>query len=173
MGEKAQHQRFGSRLLGKAWWAVAVASVSLLVVVGGAALTAVSFTQDSEAGMASVDHRGWGGEVFDAIHDSVLAQGFIRPANACGLGASSCFRCHNGRRAAEPPADPWHVEHARVNNSCAGCHYGNPRLMREEMSHQGLIAKPLSSPDESCASCHRNAAERQEFLNRYLAVSQP
>jgi hypothetical protein len=79
----------------------------------------------------------------------------IRPANACGLGASSCFKCHNGKRAAAPAKQPWHTQHTSVNHSCVGCHGGNPRIIRKEMSHQGLIADPRSKPEQGCKGCHQ------------------
>ncbi|ACL71175.1 hypothetical protein Tgr7_0071 [Thioalkalivibrio sulfidiphilus HL-EbGr7] len=176
MGNKKQRKGFLGRVLGRLGVGGMAAVFSLVAVVGWAALTVESLTYDPHKNMISLDQKDWGAEVFDAIHDNVIAQGLVRPANACGLGASSCFRCHNGRRAPEPTTDPiaapWHTDHARVNNSCAGCHSGNPRLMREEMAHQNLISKPLNSPSESCASCHRSASELEGFLDRYLAVQQ-
>lgn len=81
----------------------------------------------------------------------------ISLANACGLGASSCFKCHNGKRAEAPSTSAWHGDHAKVNNSCVGCHGGNPRLLKEKIAHSGLIAKPVSSPEKSCADCHAGA----------------
>jgi len=175
MGNKKQERGFLGRLLRSINVGGAVAVLSLVAVVGWAAMSVESLTYDPKKNMLSLDQSDWGAEVFDAIHDSAIAQGLVRPANACGLGASSCFRCHNGRRAPEPSADletsPWHVQHARVNNSCAGCHSGNPRLMREQMAHTDLIANPLGSPNESCASCHRSASELDEFLTRYLGVA--
>jgi hypothetical protein len=109
----------------------------------------------------------WGTEVLDAIHDSGIVDLLVAPANACGLGASSCFRCHNGTRAAAPPADPWHTDHGRVNNSCVGCHQGNPRLMRQEMSHGGLLADPRTNTAAACSGCHLNASDVEQFVSRY------
>ena len=69
-------------------------------------------------------HDGWGNEALKAIHANVASYSPIRLANACGLGASSCFKCHNGSRAKAPASDPktapWHVQHETVNYSCAG-----------------------------------------------------
>lgn len=82
----------------------------------------------------------------------------LAPANACGLGASSCFKCHNGKRAALPVSDPakgpWHLQHSKVNNSCVGCHHGNPRVMKEDVAHTKLVAKPRDDTAGSCAGCH-------------------
>jgi hypothetical protein len=154
----------------------AVAALSVVAVMAWAAVTVTHMSYDPERMVLSVDKPEWGAEVFDAIHDSAIAQGLVRPANACGLGASSCFRCHNGQRAPEPATDPatapWHGEHARVNHSCAGCHKGNPRLMREQMAHQGMIVDPRKSPDETCASCHRSASELEDLLARYQGIGQ-
>lgn len=97
---------------------------------------------------------GWGAEVLYTESVPILDH-LIRPANACGLGASSCFKCHNGKRAAIPGKRLWHSQHAAVNNSCVGCHGGNPRLIRKDMSHKGLIADPRSQPDASCKGCHQ------------------
>lgn len=164
-------QRFSGRFKGLRRW-VFVLAVAVVTISGSLAITGLLLTQNDGMGNAptSVSSSGWGAEILDVIHDSALAQSLIAPANACGLGASSCFRCHNGNRAPEPPADPWHVDHGRVNNSCAGCHLGNPRLMREEMSHNNFVPDPRTTPDESCAGCHRNASEREGFLERYKTV---
>lgn len=174
MGQK--RQTLWSRIRGIVGPGGLVAALSLVAVMAWAAVSVSNLTYDPQKNMVSLDQPDWGAEVFDAIHDSAIAQGLVRPANACGLGASSCFRCHNGRRAAEPASDPtvapWHVEHARVNHSCAGCHQGNPRLMREQMAHQGLIVNPRNSPAETCATCHRDASELEDLLARYQAIGQ-
>lgn len=115
---------------------------------------------------------GWGAESLAEAHEGVSGFSIIGVANACGLGASSCFKCHNGSRADAPNEDPatapWHAEHRTVNNSCAGCHNGNPRIIRKEMAHNKLIANPRMQPAESCASCHSGDAESK--LTRYLSV---
>lgn len=96
----------------------------------------------------------WGAEVLEVESVSILDH-LIRPANACGLGASSCFRCHNGKRALAPAKQPWHRQHTSVNHSCVGCHAGNPRIIRKEMSHRRLISDPRSKPEASCKGCHQ------------------
>lgn len=102
--------------------------------------------------------KGWGGEAVVAISEGASQLSPIKLANACGLGASSCFKCHNGKRAGLPNMDqkkaPWHAQHGKVNNSCVGCHKGNARIMKEDMAHAKMIAKPFDNKTDSCASCH-------------------
>lgn len=116
----------------------------------------------------------WGDELLAGIHEHVVAGLPIRVANACGLGASSCFRCHNGKRAEEPgsdPAkDPWHVHHKTVNNSCVGCHQGNPRLMKQDIAHKDLVANPRMEPATSCFTCH-TSADAQGLVDVYLKLT--
>jgi hypothetical protein len=155
------------------WKSLTRARVGLVAVAGAFALVlavAMSGSPEPRAVQtaAGTQASGWGSEVLDIVHDSGIIDLLVAPANACGLGASSCFRCHNGTRAAEPPADPWHTDHGRVNNSCVGCHQGNPRLMRQEMSHQGLLADPRTNPGAACSGCHLNASEVEQYLARYV-----
>lgn len=120
------------------------------------------------------DANGWGAESLAETQERVSGFSIIGVANACGLGASSCFKCHNGTRAAAPKEDPatapWHVDHRKVNHSCAGCHKGNPRIIRKELAHEKLITNPRTTPAESCASCHTDNVEPQ--LARYLSVTE-
>lgn len=105
---------------------------------------------------------GWGSETLQAVGGSLQNLSPIPLANACGLGASSCFRCHNDRRAPAPakgPEAPWHVEHDKVNYSCAGCHQGNPRILKKDIAHANLIANSVSEPAKTCASCHGAEAD--------------
>lgn len=118
------------------------------------------------AGLATGPHddpdaqaaAGWGNEAVSALADGASRISPIPLANACGLGASSCFKCHNGTRARAPDMDPkkspWHAQHAKVNNSCAGCHKGNPRIMKEDLAHAKMVAKPRNDTAGSCAGCH-------------------
>lgn len=98
----------------------------------------------------------WGQE---AVSVRAASWSPIPLANACGLGASSCFKCHNGSRAAAPKMDkeagPWHAQHAHVNDDCVGCHAGNPRIIKQELAHAALIADPRTKP-ERCAACHKS-----------------
>lgn len=114
----------------------------------------------------------WGSEVLAEVSEGLQKVSPIPLANACGLGASSCFRCHNGRRAEAPGKDensPWHVEHDTVNYSCAGCHKGNPRILKQAIAHKDLVANPVASPEETCASCHGDeaAAKAKIYLDKH------
>lgn len=117
---------------------------------------------------------GWGHEALDAPHAQVRGISLIPVANACGLGASSCFKCHNGKRAAAPKMDkessPWHTQHKTVNNSCVGCHEGNARIIKKEMSHAGLVSDPRTKP-EMCGSCHKSD-DPMALLQRYQKTKQ-
>ncbi|HMM46506.1 MAG TPA: hypothetical protein PKC12_00815 [Thiobacillaceae bacterium] len=109
---------------------------------------------------ADVTASGWGVEATVAIAEGVQRLSPIPLANACGLGASSCFKCHNGKRAALPEMDtdkaPWHAQHAKVNNSCVGCHKGNARIMKQDVAHTKMVAKPRDNTTDSCGSCHKS-----------------
>lgn len=176
MGNDEHNKGFTKRVLIALKLLGGLAIASVLAFAGWNAVAVSSIGYDLDKQVVTVGDHGWGAEVFDAIHDSAIADGLVRPANACGLGASSCFRCHNGQRAAEPNTDPvkapWHVQHAKVNNSCVGCHNGNPRLMREQMAHQNLIGNPRATPSESCASCHRSEAELKGLVDLYLKIGE-
>ena len=153
------------------------AVLAIVTVVGGAAWSYLADTGDSETQLVEADQhggQGWGDEFLAGVHEHVMAGLPIRIANACGLGASSCFRCHNGKRAEapgmEPEKSPWHAQHTSVNNSCAGCHQGNPRLMKQQIAHSGLIADPRQQPATSCFSCH-TSADAQDMVNIYLKLT--
>ncbi len=123
---------------------------------------------------AEQEASGWGSSVLRAFHERVVAKAPIRVANACGLGATSCFKCHNkGRRGPAPAmddkADPWHPQHMEVNHSCDGCHKGNPRLMVEGISHKGMIADPRTSPVKTCGGCHSDE-DPAKLVKRYQGV---
>lgn len=133
---------------------------SLLLLAAGSVFLLLPSPDEPEAPSAHAV-AGWGSEALDvlAAHSARLSP--LPLANACGLGASSCFRCHNGKRAPEPASDaitaPWHLQHATVNYSCAGCHQGNPRILKQEIAHKGLLANPLDEPAKSCSGCHAAA----------------
>lgn len=147
-----------------------VAIASLSVVALGLAMVESSLPTSVAGGD---EHAGWGGESLAETHASPGLFSLIGVANACGLGASSCFKCHNGSRAAAPNMDetaaPWHAQHRTVNHSCAGCHDGNPRIIRKAMAHRNLIPDPNQMPDKSCASCH--ADDSNQYVQRYLTAA--
>lgn len=143
---------------------------SLLLVIGLAApQLAQLIQQQQEADFAAQNEDSWGSEVLAEVGQGLEKISPIVPANACGLGASSCFRCHNGQRAAEPTRSEnitWHIDHDKVNHSCVGCHNGNPRILKQNLAHRNLIANPLSEPEKSCTSCH-SADEVKDKLAKY------
>jgi nitrate/TMAO reductase-like tetraheme cytochrome c subunit len=108
---------------------------------------------------AALAATGWGSEATVALAEGVAQLSPISLANACGLGASSCFKCHNGKRAAAPEMNaakaPWHAQHAKVNGSCTGCHKGNSRIMKQEVAHAKMLAKPRDNTGEACGGCHK------------------
>lgn len=155
--------------------------LSVAAIGGWNTLSVANLSYDSDKVATAEEAGAWGSEVLAAIHEdsagagAMLVNSLIRPANACGLGASSCFRCHDGGRADAPSEDPetapWHIDHANVNHSCEGCHQGNPRLMRENMAHRNLIGNPLEEPGSTCASCH-DGGEQDEYLARYMEAAE-
>lgn len=101
----------------------------------------------------------WGSEALNAVREQAFALAPMAVANACGLGASSCFKCHNGKRAPSPKMDkkatPWHPDHSTVNDSCVGCHGGNPRVIKEEIAHANMQKDPRVNI-AACAKCHQS-----------------
>ena len=120
----------------------------------------------ADNGMPVADDGSWSSEVLAGIHEQVVITSPIPVANACGLGASSCFKCHNGKRAALPSTEVWHEQHAKVNHSCVGCHKGNERLMLQSMAHKQLIADPRTESKETCLNCHTDG-DVQALLGHY------
>lgn len=154
-------------LLRTALLVLALAAVTAALAVTGQQL--LVHQEQLVAEQADSTAYDWGIEALDTLHQEVQALSPIPLANACGLGASSCFRCHNGQRAAAPATDengPWHSQHTTVNYSCAGCHKGNPRIIKESIAHKKLVVNPVATPETSCAGCHANDA--QEKAEIYL-----
>jgi len=132
----------------------------LLSVLGLSVALLVDLTGKPADSMAQSPASGWGAEATSVMAEGLTQLSPISLANACGMGASSCFRCHNGKRAAAPNMDkvksPWHEQHAKVNNSCVGCHKGNARIMKEDLAHKNMLAKPRDNTADACASCHKS-----------------
>lgn len=141
--------------------------------VGGLALslllTPPGSSDDTLSQGLQDDESGWGSSALASLQGNLQQLSPIRLANACGLGASSCFKCHNGKRAGAPTSQPWHGDHSRVNNSCAGCHDGNPRLMKEGIAHRGMVADSLSQPEKFCFGCH-TGDDGKTLLSKYVAI---
>lgn len=145
---------------------VALAMVAALVATAGFVAAPADEAMDARA-------PEWGGEALAAAAERAFEWVPIPVANACGIGASSCFKCHNGSRAAAPKADkasaPWHPQHKTVNNSCVGCHAGNARIIKKEIAHTALVKDPRGSP-EACGKCHK-AGNAADLLKSYRVAS--
>lgn len=131
-------------------------------IAGAATLLALALALALAASLGLSSFRakdipdGWGAEALAV--GAAPAWSPIAAANACGMGASSCFKCHNGLRAPAPKADrqtaPWHVDHKTVNQSCVGCHNGNARLIKQQLAHKDLVKDPRTDT-QNCATCHK------------------
>lgn len=118
-------------------------------------------------GIPGGEDGSWSSEVLAEIHEGIITASPVDMVNACGLGASSCFKCHNGKRAEAPGPQKWHTEHAKVNGSCVGCHSGNQRLMVKNMAHRKLIVDPRLKSEETCMSCHKDV-EPAALVDKYM-----
>lgn len=153
-----------------------VAVVFLLAVLGvaGVALNdlvgpgADSLAQNA-AEKGSDSGSGWGAESISKVGQYDLHVPLIPLANACGLGASSCYKCHNGKRAEAAGPEAWHTDHETVNNSCASCHGGNPRIMVERMAHNKMEPNPITNPGKYCYECHQES-DRKGLVEAYTGL---
>ncbi len=146
----------------------------LLICLGMSGVMIFMITDNPQQNFtAETETSEWGSEAISEVYDGLSRLSPISLANACGLGASSCFKCHNGKRAMAPktsPADgPWHEQHSSVNNSCTGCHKGNPRLMKEKMAHSRLLTDVLNNTDKACSKCH-SGDELDDLIKAYTAI---
>ena len=122
---------------------------------------------------APAAHKGgWGESAISSFHGSFSACSPIAAANACGMGASSCFKCHSSCRGPAIDNSVWHTDHAQVNNDCVGCHKGSPWILRKSLAHAGLIADPRMTPEKSCATCHQGR-NLKDLVANYMKVSAP
>jgi len=73
---------------------------------------------------------------------------------ACGASTSSCKNCHEvkGEDPVSKKGD-WHTQHA-FGDFCQACHLGVATETDKAKAHVGVVAKPLTQPEQSCASCH-------------------
>lgn len=149
------------------WW-----RGGMLVALAAAALALFTGGEPTAQRVHTASAPAWGSESLVELRAELANLSPIALANACGMGASSCFKCHNGTRAGAPKMDPakspWHVQHKRVNNSCVGCHKGNPRLMKEDLAHAGLLKGPRGGA-EACGGCHK--ADLAKVEATYKSVS--
>ena len=146
-------------------WIIAATAVTVIFSASTAAWLSLVAEQQPQAAQVSSADSGWGQEAIGDLREYVAALSPIANANACGMGASSCFKCHNGTRAAAPKMDAkagsWHFDHKSVNGSCVGCHKGKDRLIKKELAHEGMIKDSRLKVAETCDSCHKsgNSAE--------------
>ena len=144
----------------RGFWGRLLRGGVLLSVLGLSVVILTGLAEKSDEPVASHSVTGWGAEATATVAEGLTQLSPISLANACGMGASSCFRCHNGKRAAiadmDPKKSPWHAQHAKVNNSCVGCHKGNARIMKEDLAHKNMLAKPRDNTADACASCHKS-----------------
>ena len=146
-------------------WVIAATALTVLLSVSTGAWLSLIAEQQSGTVAASSTRSGWGQESISGLRGYAAALSPIANANACGMGASSCFKCHNGARAPAPKMDaktaPWHKDHSSVNGDCVGCHKGNDRLIKKELAHTGLIKDPRTKVAATCETCHKsgNAAQ--------------
>jgi len=142
-----------------------IVATSLTVLLSASTIAWLSLAAEQQPLTASVSSAGWGREAIGDVREYVAAFSPIANANACGMGASSCFKCHNGMRAAAPKMDaktaPWHFNHKSVDGDCVGCHKGKDRLIKKELAHEGLIKDPRMKVADACDACHKsgNSAE--------------
>ncbi len=146
-------------------WMIAATALTVLLSASTAAWLSLVAEQQYPAAPVGSAGSGWGQEAIGDLREYAAALSPIASANACGMGASSCFKCHNGTRAAAPKMDPktgpWHLDHKSVNGSCVGCHKGNQRLIKKELAHEGMIKDSRLKVAEACDVCHKtgNSAE--------------
>jgi len=161
MNSNKDGRRFATHMLRRLTATAALTALLTLLAVAGALFLAgphptVPETGTLTAATAPAGAGAWGQE---AVSARGSAWSPIPVANACGLGASSCFKCHNGSRAAAPRMDKqngeWHAQHQHVNDDCVGCHAGNPRIIKKELAHANLVADPRTQPAR-CAACHKS-----------------
>ena len=122
---------------------------------------------------APAAHKGaWGESAISSFHGSFAACSPIAAANACGMGASSCFKCHTSGRGPAIDNSVWHTDHQQVDNDCVGCHKGSPWIMKKSLAHAGLIADPRTTPQTSCATCHQGG-DLKKLVASYMKVNAP
>jgi hypothetical protein len=158
--------------------AVAAAAACLLVLTAGSIVTQEPAAEAQQAPAQAAARTlaqspAWGSEALQVARDRAFEWAPFPVANACGIGASSCFKCHNGTRAAAPAMDkkttPWHPDHKVVNDSCVGCHGGNARIIKKEIAHTNMVKDPRTTPD-ACTHCHKSG-DATALLKKYQQVA--
>lgn len=152
------------RVMGRTLWRTAAGLA--LVFAFATAWTFVAGEEPAVVPQASATQsEGWGHEALADVRQRMRSVSIIAEANACGMGASSCFKCHNGTRAPAPKQEKWHTDHKTVNDSCVGCHKGNARLIKADLAHANMVKDARTAPD-TCAKCHKGN-DAAELLKSY------
>jgi len=164
--------RSGRRIIHRVLVAAAGTAAAGLLALAAISIVAPAPASDTER-TAAPQTTAWGSEALRVARDRAFEWAPFAVANACGIGASSCFKCHNGNRAAAPKSDkktdPWHPDHQTVNDSCVGCHGGNARIIKKEIAHTKMVKNPLTTPD-ACTHCHKSGDE-SALLKKYQQVA--
>lgn len=102
----------------------------------------------------------------------VLSQFIILPVEASAApladsGTNSCLTCHEDLYYLHDMGKYYCLTvHA---DRCVNCHQGNPAVVNEEASHQGLIAYPQRENGQKCSQCHTQDAQAR--LDEFASVA--
>ncbi len=151
------------------------ASALMVLLLG---LVLWTFGEDRRGPDAQANAASWGHEALDTEPATLADWLPLAPANACGLGGSSCFKCHNGKRAGLPNMDqkkaPWHAQHSKVNNSCVGCHKGKRAAAPRSDPGKGPWHAQHAKVNNTCVGCHRgNPRVMKEDIAHAKMVAKP
>ena len=76
----------------------------------------------------------------------------ISAAPFANTGSNSCLTCHEDLYYLHDTGKYYCLtEHA---DRCVNCHQGNPTVLNETASHEGLIAYPQQGNGQKCSQCH-------------------
>lgn len=143
-------------------WLLALSAISIVTQTQPGAEAQRAPAQAASAPQKIARAPAWGSEALQGARERAFEWAPFPVANACGIGASSCFKCHNGTRAVAPASDrkiaPWHPDHKVVNDSCVGCHGGNARIIKKEIAHTSMVKDPRTTP-AACSHCHKSGNE--------------
>ncbi len=173
MNQEKGPRQAGRKLIRKFFKGTVVLSAAWLLVVAATTIGKLSNPVGVALPEAPAARPDWGSEALSVAREQAFELAPFAVANACGIGASSCFKCHNGTRAAAPKTDrkaaPWHPDHKTVNDSCVGCHGGNARLIKKEIAHTNLVKDPRAKA-EQCSICHKSG-DSATLLKSYQVVA--
>jgi hypothetical protein len=91
----------------------------------------------------------------------------VSAAPATDSSSNSCFTCHEDLYYLHDMGKYYCLtEHA---DRCVNCHQGDPTVMNEAASHQGLIAYPQQEDGQKCSQCHPQDA--QAHLDTFASLA--